>query len=153
MNLPKVKPAGAHRVLTIFGRSDVVAAGTFARRMALEAGFGHRRAREVAIVVCELASNQVRHAGGGILDLAADPAGGEGGRPALSISARDAGPPIVDLAMAVVDHCDGGGPIDPALLLRRGGLGTGLGAVLRLSDLFEYHADLDGKEIRARLVG
>ena len=143
-------PAPPVRTLAIRGRSDVVSAGSLARRMALEAGFGHRRAREVAIVVCELASNLVRHAGGGALHLEAAT---DGPRPSISVSARDAGPPIVDLAMAVVDHCDCGGPIDPALLLRRGGLGTGLGAVLRLADLFEYHATLEGKDIRALLLG
>ncbi len=137
------------RILVIRGRSDVVSAGTLARRMALEAGFGHRRAREAAIVACELASNLVRHAGGGslCLETAID-----GPRPTLSVAARDSGPPIVDLAMALVDGCDGGGPIDPALFLRRGGLGTGLGAVLRLADLFEYRDESEGKEIRARLV-
>ncbi len=138
------------RTLAIRGRSDVVSAGSLGRRMAHEAGFGHRRAREVAIVVCELASNLVRHAGGGVLHLETAI---DGPRPSIVVSARDSGPPIVDLAMAVADHCDGGGPIDPALLLRRGGLGTGLGAVLRLADLFEYLDEGASKEIRARLLG
>ncbi|HEV7669314.1 MAG TPA: ATP-binding protein [Thermoanaerobaculia bacterium] len=150
MAILEAAPAPRVRDLAIRGRSDVVSAGSLARRMALEAGFGHRRAREVAIVVCELASNMVRHAGGGALRLETAT---EGPRPLLSVSARDSGPPIVDLAMAVIDGCDGGGPIDPALLLRRGGLGTGLGAIIRLADLFEYRATLEGKDIRARLLG
>ncbi len=150
MAILEAAPVPSVRTLAIRGRSDVVSAGSLARRMALEAGFGHRRAREVAIVVSELASNQVRHAGGGTLHLETEIGGP---RPVISVSARDAGPPIVDLAVAVVDHCDSGGPIDPALLLRRGGLGIGLGAVLRLADLFEYHATLEGKDVRARLLG
>jgi hypothetical protein len=52
--------------------------------------------------------------------------------------------------MATTDHHDDRGPIDPSLLLHRGGLGTGLGAVLRLSDRFEYRELEEGKEIRAR---
>jgi hypothetical protein len=32
-------------------------------------------------------------------------------------------------------------------VLRRGGLGTGLGAVLRFADLFEYQPEENGKAI------
>lgn len=40
--------------------------------------------------------------------------------------------------------------IDPALLLRRRGLGTGLGAIARLADRVEYRQEADGKAITAR---
>ena len=68
----------------------------------------------------------------------------------MTVLARDVGPPINDLATAMTDGCDDNGPIDPARLLRRGGLGTGLGAVLRLSDRFDYQELPEGKEITAR---
>ncbi len=61
--------------------------------------------------------------------------------------ARDIGPPIHNLELAMQDGCDDRGPIDPALALRRGGLGTGLGAVLRFADLFEYQQEETGKSI------
>src|SRR5436309_2573919 len=57
----------------------------------------------------------------------------------------------VDLTLAMIDGNDDQGPIDPALILRRGGLGTGLGAVARLADRVEYREEEDGsKTITAR---
>jgi hypothetical protein len=50
----------------------------------------------------------------------------------------------------MTDHHDDQGPIDPALLLRRGGLGTGLGAVARFADRVEYHEEEVGKTVTAR---
>ena len=50
----------------------------------------------------------------------------------------------------VTDGYDDQGPIDPALILRRGGLGTGLGAVARLADRVEYREVEGGKVITAR---
>ena len=140
--------ADAVRTVSVSGRSDVLSAGELARRLALGFGFPRRRAREVAIVVCELASNLVKHAGGGEVTLTLGPAGL---RPVILVVASDHGPPIRDLAIALADGCDGEGPIDPALLLRRGGLGTGLGAVLRFADLFEYREEEGGKSIRVSL--
>jgi hypothetical protein len=51
--------------------------------------------------------------------------------------------------MALQDGCDDRGPIDPAHLLKRGGLGIGLGAVVRLMDSLQVEQDKDGKQIRA----
>ncbi len=50
----------------------------------------------------------------------------------------------------MIDGNDDQGPIDPALLLRRGGLGTGLGAVARFADKLEYRDEDGGKTITAR---
>ncbi len=138
--------------LPICGRSDALAVSTLARRLALESGFSPRRAREVALVVCELASNIVRHAVRGELRLAARSLRVDGACE-VEVTARDQGPPIRDLEVATLDGHDGDGPIDPALLLRRGGLGTGLGAVLRLSDRFEVRTLGSWKEVVALLRG
>ena len=138
--------------LPICGRSDALAVSTLARRLALESGFSPRRAREVALVVCELASNIVRHAVRGELRLAARSLRVDGACE-VEVVARDQGPPIRDLEVATLDGNDGDGPIDPALLLRRGGLGTGLGAVLRLSDRFEVRTLGSWKEVVAVLRG
>lgn len=136
------------RTLPIQGRSDVVVAGSQARRMARELGFGARRAAEIAIVVAELASNIVKHGVGGDLTLSFDAGAPPDGE--LSVTARDAGPPIHDFQQALRDGHDDRGPIDPALLLRRGGLGTGLGAIARLADRLDYRPEEGGKSITAR---
>jgi anti-sigma regulatory factor (Ser/Thr protein kinase) len=65
------------------------------------------------------------------------------------VTARDAGPPFRDLATALRDGHDDRSPIDPAVLVQRGGLGTGLGAVLRLTDRLEVRQEPTGKEITA----
>jgi anti-sigma regulatory factor (Ser/Thr protein kinase) len=133
------------RVFPVETREDAVLIAPQARRLARLFGLPVRRAGEVAIVASELATNIAKHGVRGdmtvVLDDDVKPRG------ALTVIARDVGPPIKDLAMAVTDGCDGDGPIDPALLLRRGGLGTGLGAILRLSDRFDYQELPEGKEI------
>lgn len=146
METARVRPRV--RVFPVVSREDAVLIATQARRLAQQFRLSARRAAEVAIVVSELATNIAKHGIRGDLTLTLDddaPPRGE-----MTVVARDVGPPIRDLAMAVTDGCDGNGPIDPALLLRRGGLGTGLGAVLRLSDRFEYQELPEGKVITAR---
>ncbi len=127
--------------------ADVAIARHQARRMAREHGLPPRRAGEVAIVVSELASNIVKYGVRGEVAVAIDT------RPAAAamvvVTARDAGPPFHDLATALRDGHDDSGPIDPAMMVRRGGLGTGLGAVLRLADHLEVRQRADGKEITA----
>lgn len=143
---PPEEGAGALRRVPIRVRGDVLPVGTLALRLAREAGLGSRRAQELAIVVCELASNIVKYGVRGevALGLAAGAEGVE-----FVVVARDVGPPIHDLATALGDGCDDRGPIDPAAFLRRGGLGTGLGAVARLADRFEVRHEETGKAITA----
>jgi anti-sigma regulatory factor (Ser/Thr protein kinase) len=136
------------RAFPIRGRADVVTVSSQARRLARELGLGSRRSEELAIVVSELASNIVKHGVRGEVILTVDldaPPQGE-----LKVEARDVGPPIHDLQLAMTDHHDDKGPIDPALLLHRGGLGTGLGAVARFADRVEYREEAGGKTITAR---
>jgi anti-sigma regulatory factor (Ser/Thr protein kinase) len=136
------------RSYAVTKREDAVVIAPQARRLALQFGLGAKRSAEVAIVVSELATNIAKHGIRGEIKLILDddvPPRGE-----MTVIARDIGPPIRDLAVAMTDGCDDRGPIDPSLLLSRGGLGTGLGAILRFSDRFEYQDLEEGKEIRAR---
>jgi anti-sigma regulatory factor (Ser/Thr protein kinase) len=139
--------AAAERVFAVDEWSDVAITRHQARRLAREHGVEPRRAGEVAIVVSELASNIVKYGVRGeiALHVAADTGGGL----ALTVVARDVGPPIHDLATALLDGHDDRGPIDPALLAQRGGLGTGLGAVARLADGLEVRQESGGKQIIA----
>jgi anti-sigma regulatory factor (Ser/Thr protein kinase) len=116
--------------------------------MAREFGLDARRAMELAIVVSELASNIVKHGIRGEIILTLDPDSLPHGE--ITVEAHDVGPPIRDLKLAMIDGNDDQGPIDPALYLRRGGIGTGLGAVARLADRLEYRDEKDGKTITAR---
>jgi len=137
----------AERVFHVGEWSDVAITRHQARRLAREHGVEPRRAGEVAIVVSELASNIVKYGVRG--EIALHVAAGSGGGLALTVVARDVGPPIHDLAIAMLDGHDDHGPIDPALLARRGGLGTGLGAVARLADGLEVRQESGGKQIIA----
>jgi anti-sigma regulatory factor (Ser/Thr protein kinase) len=132
----------------ISGRNEVVVVSSHAGRMARDFGLDARRAGELAIVVSELASNIVKHGIHGEIVLTLDPDSPPHGE--ITVEARDVGPPIRDLRLAMIDGNDDQGPIDPALLLRRGGLGTGLGAVARLADRLEYRDEEGGKTITAR---
>lgn len=133
------------RAFSIRDRGDVVVVSSEAGRLARGVGLPPRRAKELAIVVSELASNIVKHGVRGEIVLTLHPSHGE-----ITVEARDVGPPIRDLQLAMTDGCDDRGPIDPALILRRGGLGTGLGAVVRLADQVDYREEPGGKTITAR---
>lgn len=124
---------------------DVLIARKRAQELAQEFGFASRRATELAIAVSELGTNIVKYGIHGEVGLVLDPEIGERG--GIRVIARDVGPPIRNLELALQDGCDDTGPIDPARVLRRGGLGTGLGAVLRFADLFEYQQGDGGKAI------
>jgi anti-sigma regulatory factor (Ser/Thr protein kinase) len=135
-----------HRILPVTDRSGIAVARSEAQRLARSLGFSPRRAAEVAIVVSELASNIVKYGIRGEIELL--PAvEAVSGKPLLTVVARDVGPPIHDLGLALQDGYDDHGPIDPAVLARRGGLGTGLGAVDRLGSGFSVEQDEHGKAI------
>lgn len=127
---------------------DVFAARTAMRQFAQALGFTRQESEELAIVVSELAWNILRHAGSGHIqiDRVEDPVGGLG----IRILASDPGAPIADLELAIQDGYDSAGPIDPATLLRRGGIGGGLGAVVRFTDQFEMRPRPEGKEIEVQ---
>jgi serine/threonine-protein kinase RsbT len=95
-------------------------------------GFSRNACQELSIVISELTSNILKYGVRGSIEFQAftDPEHGAG----MLVLARDCGPPFRDLKLALQDGYDDRGPIDPLLLLTRGGLGTGLGAVVRLTD-------------------
>ena len=133
------------RSFPVRAMGDVLIARKRAQEMALQFGLGSRRATEIAIAVSELATNIVKYGIHGEVMVVQDSGAGRHG--GIRVVARDVGPPIRNLEVALQDGCDDTGPIDPALVLRRGGLGTGLGAVLRFADLFEYQQGESGKAI------
>lgn len=162
------------RVYPICEWSDVAIARHQGRRLAHDAGFEASRAGAVAIVVSELASNIVKYGVRGEIEIRVEPAGADGdgaerdgadrGGPgarqagiagrdaaeaAITVIARDVGPPIHDLPTAMRDGHDDRGPIDAAALAQRGGLGTGLGAVARLADRLEVRQEEGRKQITA----
>ena len=123
--------------------ADVYTARHAAERLARTEGFARIAAQEVALITSELAWNIVRHAGRGTISftLVIDPEHG----PGLEIHAHDPAPPIADLALAQRDGHTAGGPIPHELMLRRRGIGSGLGAVARLGDRLLQRPDGAGK--------
>lgn len=125
---------------------DLFVARHAAREMGAQLGFRQGDCQELAIVVSELTSNILKYGvrGSITIEKTSSVAHGLG----IMILAHDQGPPFHDLGLAVRDGYDDRGPIDPATLLKRGGLGTGLGAVIRLTDSFGVEPLSPGKIIR-----
>jgi len=103
---------------------DIRIAEDAARRLSASVGFSAGDCEEVALAVTELASNLIRHAGGGTLSL--EPTSREA-RQGIQIESADSGPGFDDFERALTDGFS---------TLRS--LGTGLGAVNRLMDELEY---------------
>jgi anti-sigma regulatory factor (Ser/Thr protein kinase) len=125
---------------------DVFAARWAVQRLAAQAGFPVVAATELAIVVSELATNILKYGdrdGTITMRIVENTSLGAG----LEIIAEDAGPPLANLECALRDGWDDRGPLDPSQL-RRGGIGAGLGAVRRLTDVFEYHPAAARKSFR-----
>lgn len=104
-------------------------------RLAADAHFDETLAGQVAIVTTELASNLLRHGGGGELlvrRLRGSPDG-------LEVIALDRGPGIADVARALEDGHS-----------TRGTAGTGMGAVRRLSTVFEVFTGPGGTAVLAQ---
>jgi serine/threonine-protein kinase RsbT len=115
------------------------------RAFASALGFGQVACGELAIVVSELGTNILKYGrrGSVTLEIARDPEHGAG----LRIIAEDEGPGIADFEMALRDGHETTGPIDPAHFLRRAGIGSGLGAIHRLSDELTYESTTDRKRL------
>ena len=93
-------------------------------------GFDEDRAGRLAVVVTESATNLLRHAGGGQIVLRAVT---DDGAAAVEVLALDHGPGITNVARCFEDGYS-----------TAGGAGTGLGAMRRLSTLFDFYTRQGG---------
>ncbi|HEY2512332.1 MAG TPA: ATP-binding protein [Polyangiaceae bacterium] len=123
----------------------VFAARSAVRAQAEAVGFGRIQCDELAIVASELASNILKYGVRGAIVVGAVNDSEQG--PGLRIEARDRGPAFRDIATAIQDGCGDAGPLDPAMMSRRRGLGAGLGAVVRFTDSFECQQEEGSKRI------
>lgn len=133
---PRSPRDGEQRTIAVREALDLFTARWTAQRIAGSIGFSSVARQEIAIVVSELGTNILKYGKRGHIAMRPidDPVLG----PGIELIAEDEGPLLRDLETALRDgHCERG-PIDPLQQLRRGGIGAGLGAVLRLSDSFEY---------------
>jgi len=118
-----------------------------ARRLAVAVcaalDFDETRLGEVAIVITELATNLLKHAGGGeiLLRRIACPSAQEDAMQGIEILSLDRGPGIANMGQSLHDgHSTAGSP------------GTGLGAMRRLSSLFDiYSAPDKGTAVLSRI--
>jgi anti-sigma regulatory factor (Ser/Thr protein kinase) len=119
--------------------SQVGEARRAATRLAEALNFAETDTGRVAIVATELASNVLKHGGGGFF-LASASAGSP--VPAVDLIAIDRGPGIADLSRALRDgYSTAGSP------------GTGLGAVQRQADFVDIHsAESLGTAVLARIA-
>lgn len=114
------------RSLLLRDESEVAQARRAATAVAAEIGFSEEETGRVAIVATELATNLIKHGGGGELLVGAYDDGDGAG---VELVALDRGRGIADLAAAMRDgHSTAGSP------------GTGLGAIGRQSNLMEVYS-------------
>ena len=136
------------KLVTVKVSQDIDAFGVrqAAQGVAEKLGFSKIAVAELKIVASELASNIIKHTPGG--EITFEPWHDQQYGLGISMTARDRGAPFRDLALAMRDGHDDKGKIDPALLMRRRGIGSGLGAIWRMTDVFEYQLAPDGKYLR-----
>jgi anti-sigma regulatory factor (Ser/Thr protein kinase) len=125
-------------VLEIREPSQVAAARRQATALAGALGVDETAAGKVAIVVTEMAANLLNHAGGGEVVLKTVDAAGVRG---IDVLGLDQGRGIPNIARALQDGFS-----------TAGSAGTGLGAVRRLSHVFEIHSAVgSGTALLARI--
>ena len=110
--------------IPITSDKDVVTARQQGRAVALQTGFSMSEATLIATAISELARNIVSYANQGSVTL--KPVHGSNGASGLTIVARDSGPGIADVTLALRDGYSSSG-----------GLGLGLPGVRRLMDEFD----------------
>ena len=122
----------AQIIVVIGSQMDAVVARPDIRRFVAERGASPVAAAEIEVVVRELASNLWRHAGAGQIRLSTI----AGSDLEILIEADDNGPGLPDDAFQ-----DG--------YSTQTGLGSGLGAVRRMTDRLEIRSGSSGTHIRA----
>lgn len=117
-------------VCDLRGLADTLACTHSATEYAAAHGFPQRETWELGIAVSELATNVTRHGEGGriTLEFVTSP------EPGVVITAVDEGPGIGDVSAAFVDDFSEGRALTGVAPPLREGLGSGLGAVQRLTD-------------------
>lgn len=119
---------GADTAVSVQCDADIVEARQLARRVALETGFTGSTPTLIATAVSELARNILQYAGSGQIVIGVVR---RGPRLGVSVCARDAGPGIASIELAMRDGYSTGGS-----------LGIGLPGARRLLDEFEIQSEL-----------
>jgi len=107
--------------------SDIVTARQQGRALAKQAGFGDTDLTVISTAISEVARNIVEHAISGEIILSIT---NNGGNPGLIVIARDDGPGIANISLAMQDGFSSGK-----------GLGLGLPGTRRLMDEFEITSE------------
>ncbi len=114
------------QAFSIAHASDISSARRHAAQLASSLDFGEVQAGRLAIIVTEVATNILKHAGDGSLVLT--PVAGAGRR-SVEVLALDRGKGMADIGESLVDGVSTSGT-----------QGTGLGAIKRLSRAFEVYS-------------
>lgn len=114
-------------VLDVREEADIASARRAARAAANELGMDRYQQAQVEISTSELATNLIRHAGGGTITIEQIE---REGRVGVSITSRDTGPGIPDMAQAMEEGYS-----------TTGSLGSGLPGVRRMMDEFELSSE------------
>jgi anti-sigma regulatory factor (Ser/Thr protein kinase) len=117
--------AQRHRVCTIGESSQIGEARRLASEMAQSSGFDSKGVGKVAIIVNEMGTNLIKHAHGGEILMRC----GNGAEGGIELIALDQGRGIPNLEAAQRDGFS-----------TAGSLGSGLGAIRRLSQLFDIYS-------------
>jgi len=113
-------------LVAIDGESDIVTARQRGREVGLSLGFGSVDLTLLSTAISEVARNIVKYAGRGEIALWV---GNNGASPGIVVQARDKGPGIPDLELAMRDGYSTGK-----------GLGLGLPGAKRLMDEFDIQS-------------
>ena len=125
----------------LHGLADVLGCTHAATEWATARGFSQHETWELSIAFSELAANVVRHGGGGAMHLEWVTSPGVG----VLMTAEDDGPGIDDVEAAFVDDFSEGRILSANVApSHRKGLGSGLGAVQRLTDDVSIGSRHDG---------
>lgn len=135
MSTRRTSGEGIH--VFVSGASDVDWARVSVHELAVKEGFAEARAVALATAVSEIARNIVVHAGKGKISLVPIT---DGRRRGIVVIARDDGPGIADIALAMQDGYS-----------TKGSLGLGLSGAKRLVD--EFHIEsIAGAGVTIRLT-
>ena len=118
--------SNTHTVLKALDRSYFAILKKEIHNVCVSAGFSSTKVGEIDIIVAELASNLVKHAGGGELLFKLVE---ENDIPGIEIISIDNGPGIGDITRVMTDGVSS-----------RQTLGIGLGSIKRLSDVFQLYS-------------